>query len=92
MTHESVLYTVMDELTKMSRDLAIEKYGDASHAMRVRESASASVDYLNSSLKQGTKNLKCITSQGSILTSSFFAYEVNDDVRIFLSIILRNLF
>ncbi|XP_076065529.1 telomerase-binding protein EST1A-like isoform X2 [Oratosquilla oratoria] len=65
---------VLNELDGLSRDAAVEKYGSVGHALRVREGAALALEYLRSTRSPA---LKCVTSQGSVLTSTTFTAEMD---------------
>lgn len=66
---------VLNELDGLSRDAAVAKYGSVGHALRVREGAAAALQYLQQSNKPSS--LKCVTSQGSVLSSTTFTAEID---------------
>ncbi|XP_042227934.1 telomerase-binding protein EST1A-like [Homarus americanus] len=65
---------VLTELDGLSRDAAVAKYGSVGHAVRVREGAAAALHYLRETKPQ---SLKCVTSQGSVLSSTTFTAEMD---------------
>ncbi|KAK3854591.1 hypothetical protein Pcinc_038944 [Petrolisthes cinctipes] len=66
--------TVLNELDGLSRDAAVAKYGSVGHAVRVREGAATALHYLRVTKPP---SLKCVTSQGSVLSSTNFTDEID---------------
>nr|XP_053642974.1 telomerase-binding protein EST1A-like [Cherax quadricarinatus] len=66
--------SVLNELDGLSRDAAVAKYGSVGHAVRVREGAAAALHYLRDTKPH---SLKCVTSQGSVLSSTTFTAEID---------------
>ncbi|CAL4222501.1 unnamed protein product, partial [Meganyctiphanes norvegica] len=64
---------VLNELNGLSRDAAVAKYGSVGHAIKVREGAASAVHYLNSK----HPSIKCVTSHGSVLSSTTFTAELD---------------
>lgn len=62
------------ELDGLSKDAAVEKYGDVTHAVNVREGAATALHFI-----QSNKNphLKCVTSQGSVAPANMFSLEMD---------------
>ena len=67
-------FTVLNELDGLSRDAAVQKYGSVAHAVHVREGAATALSYVRGSRYSG---LKCVTSQGSVLSSATFTAEID---------------
>ncbi|XP_047483558.1 telomerase-binding protein EST1A-like isoform X2 [Penaeus chinensis] len=65
---------VLNELDGLSRDAAVAKYGSIGHAVRVKEGAAAALHYLRDTKPH---SLKCVTSQGSVLSSTSFTAEID---------------
>lgn len=65
---------VLAELDGLSRDAAIEKYGDATHAVNVREGAATAMHFVQSNK---SARLKCVTSQGSVAPANMFSLEMD---------------
>lgn len=65
---------VLNELNGLQRDAAVAKYGSVGHAIKVREGAASAVHYLNSSKHP---SIKCVTSHGSVLSSTTFTAEMD---------------
>ena len=70
---------MLSELDGLSRDTDVNKYQDVAHAVKVREGAAAAFHYITASKHQ---QLKCVTSQGSILTSTKFTSELEGDSKV----------
>lgn len=71
---DTFLITVLNELDGLSRDAAVAKYGSIGHAVRVKEGAAAALHYLRDTKPH---SLKCVTSQGSVLSSTSFTAEID---------------
>ncbi|KAK7028019.1 Smg-6, nonsense mediated mRNA decay factor [Halocaridina rubra] len=65
---------ILNELDGLSRDAAVSKYGSVGHAVRVREGAAAALYYLR---EEKPHSVKCVTSQGSVLSSTNFTAEID---------------
>lgn len=79
-THTHTLTpAVLNELDGLSRDAAVAKYGSVGHAVKVREGAAAALHYLRVTKPP---SLKCVTSQGSVLSSTNFTDEIDVPVSV----------
>ncbi|XP_045127559.1 telomerase-binding protein EST1A-like [Portunus trituberculatus] len=65
---------VLNELDGLSRDAVVAKYRSVGHAVRVREGAATALHYLRTSRPL---SIKCVTSQGSVLSSTLFTSEMD---------------
>lgn len=65
---------VLNELDGLSRESVVAKYRSVGHAVRVREGAATALHYLRTSRPQ---SIKCVTSQGSVLSSTLFTSEMD---------------
>ncbi|RXG59097.1 Telomerase-binding protein EST1A [Armadillidium vulgare] len=66
---------VLVELDGLSKDAAVEKYGDVTHAVNVRR-GSRNLPFISFSLIK-ILTLKCVTSQGSVAPANMFSLEMD---------------